>query len=815
MALSLLPVVLWQIDLHQENYSRHKLSFNDMPTVSSAVPISAIDNPIEIRHRGQLDLPHPASSITDALHILDDPAEWSAFSRPDAQQAGCWESNLLIEGMHCAACALTIEDALLSISGVVKAEVSAGSHRARVVWSSNAVRPSDWMKAIQTVGYRAVPANDAFARERRKSESRKALWRLSVAGLCMMQVMMYAYPAYVAAPGDLTAEMEQLLRWASWVLTLPVIMFSCGPFFGSALRDILQRRVSMDLPVALGMLITFGVSTAGTFDPQGNFGREVYFDSLTMFVFFLLSGRWLELRLRDRTAGALEALMNRLPDSVARLCEDGTYERVPVRRLLPGDLIRILPGETFPADGVLQQGNTRVDEALLTGESRPVSRGVGGKVIAGSHNISAVVQVRVERTGDQTRFSQIVALMESASSSKPQMARLADRIAKPFLIAVLLAAGFAGAFWWRHDPGHALMVAVAVLVVTCPCALSLATPAAMLAAAGALARRGILVRRLDAFEALASVDTVIFDKTGTLTRDAMVLGSTHAREGVPLAQVLAMAAVLAQHSLHPVSRALVAAAGGAVAHPLWHADAVLEVAGRGVSGKVWCDNAALPATDLRLGSVDFCGIKGLGQTSLQACLSDEQGWLATFELHEDVRSDALDTVAALQREGVAVHLLSGDSSLAVARVAARVGITEFQGGCTPQDKLDFLRNAQQRGHKVAVVGDGLNDGPVLAGAHVSYAFGQAVPLAQAQSDFVVLGDQLSAVVQSWRLARRTLRVVRQNLWWAAIYNAVCVPLAVVGWLPAWLAGLGMALSSLFVVMNAFRLSGFDYSLEKM
>ncbi len=776
-----------------------------MPHVSPAAGVVAPQNLINAQGRDQQESP-AADTATADLRLLDDPQEWSAFSRPDAQRADCWESNIQIEGMHCAACALTLEDALLSVPGVVTAEVSAGSHRARVVWSAQAVRPSDWMRAVQTAGYRAVPANDAFARERRKNESRKALWRLGVAGLCMMQVMMYAYPAYVAAPGDLTPEMEQLLRWASWVLTLPVILFSCGPFFGNALRDVLQRRVSMDLPVALGMLITFAVSTAGTFDPQGLFGREVYFDSLTMFVFFLLSGRWLELRLRDRTAGALEALMNRLPDSVARLAEDGAYERVPVRRLVIGDVIRILPGETFPADGVVLQGDTMVDEALLTGESRPVARGIGGRVIAGSHNLSSVVQARVERTGEQTRFAQIVALMESASTTKPPLARLADRIAKPFLISVLLAAGVACAFWWGRDPGHALMVAVAVLVVTCPCALSLATPAAMLAAAGSLARRGVLVRRLEAFEALAAIDTVLFDKTGTLTRDAMVLGATQVRVGVSAAQALAMAAALAQYSLHPVSKALVAAAGAAGTSPQWKADAVTEVVGGGVSGRVSGGDAALSSTDLRLGSAAFCGLELARPDSLQACLSDERGWLATFELHEDVRPDALATVAALQREGVAVHLLSGDSAPAAARVAAQVGIAEFRGNCSPQDKLDFLRSAQQRGRKVAVVGDGLNDGPVLAGAHVSFAFGQAVPLAQAQADFVVLGDQLSVVVKTLRLARRTLRVVRQNLWWAAIYNAVCVPLAVVGWLPAWLAGLGMALSSLLVVLNALRLS---------
>ena len=750
----------------------------------------------------------------EVLRLLDDPLEWSAFSRPDPRNMGCWESNLLIEGMHCAACALTIEDALLRVPGVLKAEVGAGSQRARIVWSSDAVSPSTWMQAVQKAGYRAVPANDSFARDRRKNESRKAIWRLSVAGLCMMQVMMYAFPAYVAKPGDLTAEMEQLLRWASWVLTLPVILFSCGPFFSNAWRDVLQRRVSMDFPVALGMLITFVVSTAGTFDPQGTFGREVYFDSLTMFVFFLLSGRWLELRLRDRTAGALDALMNRLPDSVARLCTDGTFERLPVRRLMPGDVIRVLPGETFPADAVVLQGNTMVDEALLTGESRPVSRGVGGTVIAGSHNLTTVVQARVERVGDDTRFAQIVALMESASTTKPHLARLADRIAKPFLIAVLLAAALACVFWWGHDPQHALMVAVAVLIVTCPCALSLATPAAMLAAAGALARRGVMVRHLEAFESMASIDTVMFDKTGTLTRDAMVLKSIQVREGATVDQALAMAAALAQYSLHPVSRTLVAATANVGALSSWKTDAVQEVAGGGVSGRVWSGDDHSTASHLRLGSAKFCGLELEHKDSLQACLSDERGWLATFELQEDVRPDALVTVTALQRAGIAVHLLSGDSLEAAKRVADRVAITEFRGACTPQDKLDFLRNAQQRGHKVAVVGDGLNDGPVLAAAHVSFAFGQAVPLAQAQADFVVLGEQLNAVASTLLLARRTLRIVRQNLWWAAMYNAVCVPLAVVGLLPAWLAGLGMALSSLLVVLNALRLSGAAQFLRK-
>lgn len=743
----------------------------------------------------------------ETLALLDDELEWSVFSRPDEAHSGRWESNVMIEGMHCAACALSVEEALKNVPGVVAADVSAGSQRARVVWDAQSVLPSRWMSAVLDCGYRAVPANDAFARERRKMESRKALWRMMVAGLCMMQVMMYAYPAYIARGGDLSAEAEQLLRWASWVLTLPVIFFSCGPFFGNAWRDLLHRRVSMDLPVALGMAITFAVSTAGTFEPAGLFGREVYFDSLTMFVFFLLVGRWFELRLRDRTAGALEALMNRLPDSVEREQADGQFERVSIRRLKPGDVIRVLPGEAFPADAVVLRGRTSVDESLLTGESRPLLRDSGDEVISGSHNLSAVVLVRVERVGAETRFAQIVRLMESAATSKPPSARLADAIAKPFLLGVLVAAASACGFWWHTDPQRALMVAVSVLVVTCPCALSLATPAAMLSAAGALARRGILLRRLDALEALAGVDTVMFDKTGTLTSDALVLDKIDVQGELEPQRALAMAAALARYSLHPASRALVQAASLVASNnDLWQASEVVELAGQGLRGRVYQQGNAAQAIVLCLGSAAYCGTQPSGSDGSQVFLTDGGQLRARFDLQEDLRPDAVAAVTALKARGLQVYLLSGDITAAVQRVASKVGIDTFKGQCSPQDKLDFLHHAQLQGHKVAVVGDGLNDGPVLAGAHASFAFGRAVPLTQAQADFALLGSRVTDVADAIVLAQRTLTVVRQNLWWAAIYNAVCVPLAVMGLLPAWLAGIGMASSSLLVVLNALRLS---------
>ncbi|MGO4393528.1 heavy metal translocating P-type ATPase [Variovorax sp. M-6] len=742
-----------------------------------------------------------------AWSLLDDPVEWPAFGRPLGEgDAARWESQVVVEGMHCAACAFTVEAALTQVPGVVSAEVNAASRRARVVWSSAAVKPSRWFEASEAAGYRLVPAGDMLASARRKRESRLALWRWLVAGFCMMQVMMYAYPAYIAQPGDMTPDAAQLLRWASWVLTLPVMLFSCGPFFRSAWRDLRQRRIGMDLPVALGMAITFVVSSAATFDPEGPLGHELYFDSLTMFVFFLLTGRWLEARLRDRTAGALDALMNRLPDSVLRQNAGGSFERVAVRRLAVGDLIRVLPGEAFPADGTVAAGDTSADEALITGESRPVPRPCGARVLAGSHNVGAVVEVRVEALGPDTRFAQIVALMESASLQKPRLAQLADRAARPFLLAVLAAAAAAAAYWWPLDSGKALMVAVAVLIVTCPCALSLATPAAMLASAGTLARGGVLVRNLQALEALAAIDTVVFDKTGTLTRDTPRLDRVYSRQGVRPGDAVELAAALAAQSLHPASRALVNAwRDQHRVAPDWRVSSLAERAGQGLEGRVG-RGAGAPERVLRLGSAAFCGVEPLPVEAAQVHLSDDQGWVASFVLAEDLREDAAAAVSALGAQGVAVWLLSGDSAGAAREVAARAGIAMALGDCTPEDKLRRLKDLQAQGQAVAMVGDGLNDGPVLACAQASFAFGRAVPLAQAQADFVVLGDALRVVPRAIAQARRTLRVVRQNLWWAAGYNAVCVPLAVAGWLPPWLAGLGMAASSLAVVLNAARLA---------
>ncbi|HPV31629.1 MAG TPA: cation-translocating P-type ATPase, partial [Methylotenera sp.] len=626
---------------------------------------------------------------------LDDPAEWSGFSQALDNEQQDWESRLAIEGMHCAACAFNVERALKAVQGVSSVEVNATSGRARIVWSAALTKPSDWLSAVSKAGYRALPAADAFAQDTRRKNQRLMLWRWLVAGFCMMQVMMYAYPAYVANAGEMTPDMLNLLRWASWVLTLPVLLFSSGPFFSNALNDLKMRQISMDMPVALGILITFIVSTAATFEPNGWWGEEVYFDSLTMFVFFLLTGRWIELRMRDRTAGALDALMLRLPASVERQKADGSFERVAVRQLALGDVVRVLPGETFPADGTITLGSTSADEALLTGESRAVPKGLGTEVIAGSYNLSAAVQVRIDKIGQTTRYAQIVALMERVSAEKPRLAILADRIARPFLITVLFAAAASAAFWWQEDHGRALMAAVAVLIVTCPCALSLATPAAMLTVSGALAKSGVLVRKMQALEALTTIDTVVFDKTGTLTHDRMEIGKISTAPHISQSAALAVASKMAQHSLHPVSRALVQASQTQLADEAQIAVSnVQEISGFGLVA-----DASLGK--LKLGSAKFCEITDEVLQSLQKPVESEQSsvvylvanqvWLATFEVIEAVKEDAANAVSALQSLGLGVEVLSGDKLQSVARIANLVGISQVNGGCTPQEKLQRLQ----------------------------------------------------------------------------------------------------------------------------
>lgn len=732
--------------------------------------------------------------------ILDQQDQWQSFSESvgsDSQQLV--QSSLLLEGLRCAACSHTIENGLLALPGVVSARVSMSKSRATVVWSSALTRPSAILDAIKTLGYSALPASQRESELQAIKKQRAAFWRWMVAGFCMMQVMMYASPSYFIKPGEMSEEVRQLLNWASWLLTMPVMIFSSNGFFSQAWHDLKNKQISMDLPVTLGLVITFTVSSAATFEPNGWWGHTVYFDSLTMFVFFLLSARLIEAKLHARTLGALENLVNRIPESIERRNADNTYTRILNRQLQVNDIVRVHLGEAFPADGVLTDGNTQVDESLLTGEATPIQKNTQDMVIAGSYNLSNTVHMRIEKLGATTQYGQIVNLIHHASMDKPRLAQIADTVARPFLIFVIASAALAAALLWDVDHGRALMTAAAVLIVTCPCALSLATPAAMLASASSFVKRGILIRRLQAIESIATVDTVIFDKTGTLTDERMQIVDVHCREGRSQHEVLALAAALAQHSLHPVSRAIAQAQIQATSdlEKALVTD-VQEEVGAGI-------RANHHQQSIKLGSAKFCGLD-IAAATQQVYLADDAGWLATFELSESVKPRAAQAVQQLKAAQLSIELLSGDQHDSVAQLANTVGISQFQAACSPQDKLARLQALKKQGKKVLMVGDGLNDGPILASAHVSIAMGKGVPLSLANADYVLLNGDIGQIPVLIAQAKKTMRIVKQNIGWAIAYNLVSIPLAFTGVLSAWLAGLGMAASSLIVIVNAMRLS---------
>jgi Cu2+-exporting ATPase len=753
--------------------------------------------------------------LTDAQAAgVDDPAVLRQCQVGATEPDGGVPIGLGLSGMYCAACALTIESALQRVPGVRDVQVQGATQRARLVIDPARVRLSQLVRAVQGAGYRAWP--DAGARQlgARLQDQRKLLWRLLVAWFCMMQVMMISTAQYVGGPQEISPDIWQLMNWAAWVLSLPVMLFSCGPFFTGAWTAFKNGRISMDAPVALGIAAMFGVSTGVTFGHAAWLGPDVYFDSLTMFVSFLLTGRWLESRAREKVTQSLESLSARLPEAVERAVnlDLAAVERVPLSALRLGDHVRVAVGQAFPGDGQVVRGETEVDESMLTGESRPVPRTAGQVVVAGSLNLAAPVWCRIERLGPDTRYQQIVNLVLQALTEKPGWMRMADRFAGYFLWGVLLLALLGGLAWWWVDPSRVVWVVVSVLVVTCPCAFSLAAPSALLSAAGALARRGVLVRHLDAIDTLASVHTVLFDKTGTLSdarlRVQAVWWRGRAGPGVDVpAGLLSAAGALAAQSQHPAAQALAGLRRDEA--PPWHE--VKEIAGQGLEAR---------APDGRLWRLGAAGWALSGHDALRACAWPEaRVWLAPldgpsdevlgFALDEQPRAEAATALAELQTQGVDAAVLSGDQPERVRQFISQLGtpsaLSVLGAAVSPERKLELMRSRQQGGQVVAMVGDGINDAPVLASASVSFALDQGAALAQSQADFIVLGGRLTGVSQAVRVSRRAMRIVRQNLAWSATYNAVCIPLALMGWMPPWLAGLGMALSSLAVVLNALRL----------
>ncbi len=715
------------------------------------------------------------------------------------------EASLLLEGLTCGACVWLIESWLARQPGVEQAQVNFATRRATVAWRRDTTRLSAVLRAVAAVGYRAHPYDPARREALAKGERRALLLRMSVALLGMMQVMMLAVPTYVSRDG-VAPEHQALLDWASFTLTLPVLLYSAAPFFRGAWRDVRMRRLGMDVPVALGLA---AASAASAWSTLGG-GGPVYYDSVTMFVALLLVARYVELVARHRAGEAIEgvararpALAERLPGYPAH----ATPENVAAATLARGEHVLVRPGATVPADGDVVDGHSHVEEAILTGESWPRAKAPGDAVLAGSVNREGALVVRVAAAGEGTRLAAVLRLTEQAASARPRLARAADRVAAWFVGALLALALVTAVVWSIVDPARALAVTFALLVVSCPCALSLATPAALAASAGALSRRQVVLARGDALEALARTTHVVFDKTGTLTLGEVRLVALLALDGDE-AGALATAAALEARSEHPLGAALRRAAPRDAAT----AEAPVVVAGQGVEGVVH-------GRRMRLGRPAFVAqiagalpaqaaafVAGAAATASVAVLGDEHGTRAVFALGDTLRPGAREVVQALRDDGIVPVLLSGDRASSVTAIARQLGIEDARGDLAPAGKREAIVELQAHGAVVAMAGDGINDAPGLAQAQVSVSLGSATPLAQWTADVVILSDALPRIGEAIRQARRTLAVVRQNLGWAIAYNAVAIPAAALGYVTPLLAAIGMSLSSLVVVLNALRLA---------
>ncbi len=756
------------------------------------------------RYRTQLN-ERPAPAARD-YSVYDSPQVQRDFVT--AVDGDCNRAQLLLEGISCAACVWLIEHHLGKLDGVERVTVNANTRRCSLQWRPAQQSLSGLMAALEAIGYRPVPATDQSRQALLQRESRQALMRLGVAGIGMMQVGMVAIALYAGALQGISENWQMFLRWISLLIATPVVFYSAQPFFQGAYRVLKSAHLSMDVPVATAIGLAYGASCWATLRGSG----EVYFDSVSMFTFFLLLGRYLEMHARHANGLESASLARLLPLTVCKV-ERGRVEHsehIPLKALQPGHWIRVNAGETIPCDGRVQEGHGGVVEALLTGEADAIEKRTGDLVVAGSVNQEGSLLVEVTAVGGETRLSTIERLVEQAQAEKPRQVAIADRLAGYFVGIVLLTTLVVALLWWHWAAEKALWVSLSVLVVTCPCALSLATPAALTAALTHLRRLGLLVTRGHVIEGLEKVTRVIFDKTGTLT-----LGQPRVEDVVLCGDLerdycVAVAAALEAGSSHPIAEAFAEFRGRVYAADL-HSETSAGVEGRVGNERFRLGTTAYAMALCRQQTAPIVcdrrsGIEGAAPAPGQwLLLANSRGPQAWIQLRDRLRPEASAAVRALIGRGIDVELLSGDHSSNVKAVAAALGIEDYHSGVSPAQKLAHIRRRQAQGDIVLMVGDGINDIPVLGGADISVAMGAATDLAQSRADSILLHGDLRVLAQALQFSRRTRRVIRQNLSWALLYNGVALPLAAAGWVPPYAAAIGMSLSSLVVVVNALRL----------
>ncbi len=730
----------------------------------------------------------------DKIKVYDHPSVQQQFVHNESAQIK--QVSLIIEGIVCAACIWLNEQYLRQLPGIVEVGINYSTHRASIKWDNNAIKLSEILEAISKIGYLAHPYDPQTQQQIYENQRKQLIRQIGIAGLFGMQIMMFALALYGGEWWGISDHFRTFFRWISLFLATPILLFSARPFFKGAWTDLRHRRAGMDVPVTLGLTLAFSASCYNTWTGES----DVYFDSVAMFVFLLLSVRLFELSARKKAAEKIEALTNLTPTMTNRLLADGSIEVVPTVELQLDEHFLVKPGEVIPTDGELVSETALVDEALLTGEPHAVTKQKGDIVIGGSYNLEQPIQLRVHKLGQDTILSGIKRLIEQAQGFKPNVAKLADKVASIFVMALLLLVIVAGIFWWQIDPSKMLQVVVATLVVTCPCALSLATPASLSAAIGSLTRDGMLVARSHALEVMPQVDTVIFDKTGTLTTGILSLQKQIDADKQQSALNRQLAHSLELHSEHPVARALVD-----TQLEKFEVKSLKNVTGQGIQGDI--NN-----TTYFIGNTTFIenvaeipqGIE-LDDAMQVVHLAKHGKWLACFCFTDPLKPDAFDTVRALQQAGIDTRILSGDREAYVAAIAGQLGVENFDAEQLPDDKLNQVKALQSAGHKVAMVGDGINDAPVLSASDLSISLSMGTDLARANSDLVINGVHLKPIRDALFITTKMMRIIRQNFAWAIAYNIVAVPFSMAGMIQPWLAAIGMSVSSLIVVLNALRL----------
>jgi len=693
------------------------------------------------------------------------------------------EVTLSLDGVSCAACAWLIEKQVSNTKGLVSIRVNTTTNRALLAWDKTQVRLSELLAAIHKLGYKAAPFEADVQEASYHQMMKQYLYRLGIAGLATMQVMMLAVALYLEVFGDLEPEFKNYFRWVSLIFATPVLLYSALPFYLNAWRSIKGRTLGMDVPVSIALIFAYVASLVATFTEQG----EVFFESISMFTFFLLVGRFLEMRARRKAAAASGNLLKLIPAIATTL--DG--EQIPVKTLKIGDRIRVLPGEHIPADGKVISGRIHIDESMLTGESVHLVKKEGDAVFAGTLNGDESFELEVTSSKADSVISNIVRLQDEAQHSKPKIAEIADVVARYFVGAILIISAGTWLYWHQTKPDDAFWIMLSVLVATCPCALSLATPTALTCATSRMGNFGILLRKGHVFETLCKVNHLVVDKTGTLTKGDIEISRTSVFGEISESESLGLAAALEAHANHPIARSFAQYSNEDVV-----VSEVKNVIGSGIEG-LW------NGKNVKIGSAAFVVNEGCDESNA-VYLSVNGEHAATFYYRDPIRKESQAFIQRFAEAGIKTTLLTGDSIQNAQPVADEIGIDHVIASAKPEDKLAYLKSLD--GDDITMmVGDGINDAPTLAGAHLSVAMGGGTDVAKASADMTLLGDNLEKLLEARLLALRTRKIIRENLAWSLGYNLLILPLAVAGLVAPYVAVVGMSASSIIVVSNSLRL----------